>query len=462
MSNVAYKAAEFADKHLGVEKPIRMETGDARYRYYQWLRSWYGMGQREATNKCPFYQFMFWGSLLLVATSPLFIWMKLLYWIVAKPIGFLFPEWIEDLDDQIAKSPMVASLLTFLGTFVGLLLISIFSKPIVLSWLGYIIHWIFAVPVFAIQLVWLGIKYVGISIAWIFTNLWGLLVATNWSGLGYVLGVGLLWLVGFGLAVVVLYYVATFLFNRGVFNIFVRKSCEVRENRIKKRNERIAKKRELRLKREMEQREYEKEHAEEIKAEKARLRKKAKEREEFWTKNIETAYKVIKPIGLSIYYVIFVPIIYFVKAILWVLRKIGDFFVIIWSLITETISNHCPPIDFVYQSEVNEGVLNLSKNNPQYYVVYDRVDERDYVIPKKLLVDYAKELTINGDKPLVHGRPVKGVFEIRTSDDENIRRERYHHYYGWWLEFRNPKLVHEIISLKRVVKRKPKLPKKSG
>ena len=34
---------ELADKYLGHEDNIRMGIYDARYRYYQWLREWYGL-----------------------------------------------------------------------------------------------------------------------------------------------------------------------------------------------------------------------------------------------------------------------------------------------------------------------------------------------------------------------------------------------------------------------------------
>ena len=335
----ARDSAEKTSKKLfGVEDTITMGVADARYRYYQWLRSWFGMGEKLVTHKCPFYQFMFWGSLLLVATFPLFIFAYIIYGIT-KLLGIWWPDIPESFAELKDANPFTFSLVVSLLSATITLFISLLFLDNAVAWVGYVILCIFAAPVIILQLLWALISWIGGIIGICFVWLWGLLVATPWAMLGYVFGVGLLCLLGAAVTFWVLYRIAVFLFNRGVFNVFIKKSCNVRENRKDKKAERLEIRRLAQLAAQKERDKYYKKHKKEIDARDA--------------KRAATAEKWFKTIGM-----IFSPVVWFVgglvgiigtviMAIWWFIKKVGEIIYVLWHMVTSTVSNHCPPIEFI-------------------------------------------------------------------------------------------------------------------
>jgi len=306
------------------------------------LRGWYGMGEKLVTHKCPFYQFMFWGSLLMVATFPLFIFAYIIYGIT-KIIGLVVPSVPEHFESLKDENPfafsMVISILAASITFFA----SLLFLDNAVAWVGYVILCIFAAPVIILQLLWALISWIGGIVGIFFVWIWGLLVAVNWGLLGYVVGMGLLYLLGVVATFWVLYRVAVFLFNRGVFNIFIKKSCSVREKRQEKKFARAAARirRDAELKRERDK--YYKAHKKELDA-------RDKKREESIDKWIKTIGAILSPVG-TVLGGFFSVIGAICVGIWWLIKKVGEIFYVIWHMITSTVSNHCPPIEFIASHE---------------------------------------------------------------------------------------------------------------
>jgi hypothetical protein len=379
MSRARRVGSDIADRYLGQEANIPMGVEDARYRYYQWLREWYGFGKQEDTHKCPFYQFMFWGSILMLVSLVPIIIMKILDFVILKPLAWIVPEAVNRIDKQINKSKMVTSWLITICLFVIALAIAGLWSGAVLFWIGFVVHVIFAIPLIVLRLVWLGIGVLFTdALPWLF---WGIIFVLSWvfdflaACMMYIInwpwlsiGIFFLWAIGTIIALCAVVYIG---FRIGVF-IFksrfsawaIKKSCIIRENQLKKRKDRkvrIAKtqneKAEVRY-------QWEKEHREEV-AKKERLKQEKKrlkyESKEDWREfrnnagNKLWAFLKVFPgfIFVGLWYALkYVGLAFWHVGIAfgWVFEKIGDFFVIVWSLLTETISNHCPPIDFVMDS----------------------------------------------------------------------------------------------------------------
>ena len=148
----ARDSAEKTSKKLfGVEDTISLPVTDARYRYYQWLRSWYGMGEKLVTHKCPFYQFMFWGSLLMVGTFPLFIFAYIIYGLT-KIIGIVAPSIPEHFEMLKDDNPFGFALVISIIAFVLTLLVAFLFTENTIAWVGYVILCIFASPIIILQL----------------------------------------------------------------------------------------------------------------------------------------------------------------------------------------------------------------------------------------------------------------------------------------------------------------------
>lgn len=339
---------EFADKYLGHEDNIVMSTQDARYRYYQWLRGWYGLGQRMATNKCPFYQFMFWGSILLLVSLVPLVVLKVFEWFVLKPSSWVVPKLVHNFYEKMNASKMITSWMLTLGLVI---LASLFSFNVI-TYIGFGLFYIFAVPAWILQGIWWliveGIPVAGIGIVWFLGILGdGMMVVFHWPWLGilYTLAIGLGALVGLTALFIILYKLATWFFQSSPVKWIITKSCKVRDVKVKKQED---------FKKVLAERQ-----AERKRAKRARLERRMQPVEEtpfdiFLRNFFRTLWKVLrifpgqplKWIGLG--FTLFGKGLWLLLGVfVWILQKIGDFFVVVWALFSETISNHCPPIDFI-------------------------------------------------------------------------------------------------------------------
>jgi len=354
------KARDASEKLFGVEDTITMGVSDARYRYYQWLRSWYGMGEKLVTHKCPFYQFMFWGSLLMVVTFPLFIFAYIIYGLT-KLIGLVIPSLPEHFEALKDENPFSFSLIISMLAFITTFFISLLFLDNAVAWVGYGIHVIFAIPYFVVYWVLWAVFWF-LSVVWdLLVMLAGWLVAIEWGMLGYVVGMGLLILLGMVVTFWVLYRIGVFLFNRGCFNFLIKKSCNIRERRQDKKFARLAERRKKEAEFKKQQDEYYKAHKEEIDAKEERR----KETAEKW---INTIVAILKPVGLVFGFIFSVIGVVF-TTIWWVLKKIGEICYVVWHMITSTVSNHCPPIEFIETHEdVGELVLRFQNESHNGFI----------------------------------------------------------------------------------------------
>lgn len=420
MSN--YKARHFAEdtsvKLFGQEKPIQMGVSDARYRYYQWLRSWFGMGEKLVTNKCPFYQFMFWGSLLMVVTFPLFIFAYIIYG-VTKLIGIFAPGVPEHFENLKDENPFVFSAtISFITGSISLLLSLLFLDNAI-YWVGYVIYCIFAAPVVILWILWEIISWIGVTLGTFFVWIGGLLAVVEWGMLGYIFGMGLLILLGVVVTFWVLYRVAVFLFNRGVFNIFITKSCKVREERQAKKLARLAERQKQQRLAQAERDKYYKAHKKEIDAKNAKRQESA----EKWFKTIA---KFLTPLRWVIQGIVW-AIAGAGIGIWWFIKKVGEIIYVLWHMITSTVSNHCPAIEFLETFE----------------------DEGDFVPNRKgggYIDGKINRLQVNPDK-----LPEK--FKIRTKETDHKKvRINYNLAVGRNIDYDNRYHVRSINSIRYLPK----------
>jgi len=347
------KAENASQKLFGVDVAIPINVTDARYRYYQWLRSWYGMGEKIVTHKCPFYQFMFWGSLLMVATFPLFIFSYIIYGIT-KVIGIVYPEVPEQFEALKDENPFGFSLVISIIATMITLLGSLLFLDNAIAWMGYVIHLIFAAPWALLSFIFYLLSWVAGAFGTFFGWIWGLLVVVNWAMLGYVVGWGFGILLGIAFTFWVLYRVGVFLFNRGSFNFLIKKSCNVRSKRQIRKHERILEKIKADLAVQKERDKYYNEHRAEIDAKNAK-------RQESWDKWMETLGAIFSPVA-TLFGTFFSIIGAVCMAIWWFIKKVGEIIYVAWHMITSTVSNHCPPIEFLETHE-DEGELIPNRYN---------------------------------------------------------------------------------------------------
>lgn len=362
---------DFADEHLGHEGTIVMNVRDARYRYYQWLREWYGLGKKEATNKCPFYQFMFWGSMLMLASIVPIIIMKIIDIFVLWPLSWIAPDFVDDFNDTASKSKMVFSwIITAILTLIAAIMSAFLSSPI-LAWFGLIIHWLFAIPWLIAVATWLGVVFlVTEGIPWLFYGIGFVLEAIfaaiiafiniHWLGVLLWIMMGLAVIVVFSVVFVLIYKLAVWFFKSSFTAWVIKKSCDVREFRIVKRKEHKVK---------VHKRKEENKRMKELKRQESETWAGGwKEPNEKWNEILMAAFSLIwaglkifpgyplKLLGYGFRW-IWRGIVLVEKGLEWIAKKIWDVIVVVWSLISETVSNHCPPIDFVV--EISEkGELN--------------------------------------------------------------------------------------------------------
>jgi len=461
MSNLQQIGENIADK-LGHEETIVMRTNDARYRYYQWLRDWYGMGQQEATNKCPFYQFMFWGSLIMLVSIIPIILLKITEWVVLKPLTWVVPDVIDDIYKKIINpSKMIAAWLLTFVLFVVAVVITLFVYGELLYWIGFGILFVYAIPYAIIWAIGTGlVVVVTLGLPMMFTGI-GIGFSYLFNGIGLVpwgqmfiyLGLGIAFLFVFLVLLVSIYQLTILLFESKFSNWVIKKSCIIRENSIgknKERRERIIANQELK---EQAQLKWNLEHKDELELERIESEARCKERDESIEQWVESiiglfgfvwsglkifpgypfiwAWLLIKQIGLGIW---------------WVMKKIGDFCVIVWSLATETVSNHCPPIDFIFN--VNDEGLLIAQRKYDGYVFLCENEERTIVI---------EELPDTFDiKPgLKDGLKCRIQCTICTKDVETAQYDKANNWSSVYESLIHPSPVYEIQSLEYV-----KVPKK--
>lgn len=477
MSKSLRFGAEIADKYLGQEDVIKMNTRDARYRYYQWLREWYGFGKREATNKCPFYQFMFWASLLMLVSIIPIVFMKLVEVFIFKPLSWVVPDWVEGIEEKMSQSKMMSSWFITILTFLIVMIVAGLFTSNVLAWAGLVLHWIFALPAIIVAILYVFLKWFIIEAIptlayWIWTALvfvgdilaqaFMYFIAIDW-------GILFLWLAGVfgglivvGIVVISFYKLTTWFFESKFYKWIIKESCKVREDRIDKKEKRREEIRDTQRKKLEEQWKWEEEHKDEIEAERKLEEEKAQKRQESfdeWVDFLKGISKnvwkglVIFPgsIFIGIWYVfkyVFIVVAYVFKAIWWILKRIGDFFVIVWSLITETISNHCPPIDFIF--DVNDtGILKYYKNgeyifkcdNESYTIILDSSDKKTSEVAKENKIVFDSKKLKDGKKGTIS-------CSIRTADYQTIQNETYSVYYAYYYDLKNAAPVYELYKLK--------------
>lgn len=443
----SHVGAGFADEYLGHEENIVMNVEDARYRYYQWLRGWFGLRTKEATNKCPFYQFMFWGSLVMLASIVPIIIMKIIDIFVLWPLSWIAPDFVDEFNTTAAKSKMVFSwIITCILLIIAIIVGALLSSPI-LAWIGLVIHWIYAVPWLFTVGIWLGIVFlITDGIPWIFAGIvfvleaifaviialinvpWLSVLLWIMTSLGVIAGTA---------AVFVIFYKLIVWFFKSSFTAWViRKSCDIREFRIRKGKEhkvKVHKRKKEKKKRKLELKEA----------------KPWKDPNERWDKILIPAFELIWA-GLRIFpgyplkWIAYVLILIFNGFVLvglglgWFGKKIWDIVVVVWSLITETISNHCPPIEFIVGIS-EEGEL-IPQSNGDFKFTSENVDGDILFAPSELP---------DGFKPskAKNGRPATIRCTIRKTDLESAKRSI--HVYG---NYGNTK-VHEIQDLKYILHR---------
>jgi hypothetical protein len=464
MNRASKVGVKFADKYLGQEDNITMNVQDSRYRYYQWLREWYGMGKKEDTNKCPFYQFMFWGSMLMLISIVPIIIMKLIEVFILKPLSWVIPKTIDEINEQIDKSKMIASwIITAILLMLGLVINGIFSGN-VLAWFGFVVHVIFSIPVAIVILLWLGFAWIFTeAIPWlfdgfiwlfsiIFESLWTffiLLFEIPWITIGFWFICGLGIMLATTIVIFLCFRIGILLFNSSFTKWIIKKSCIVRESQIERKKARKERIREARQEKLEARYKWEKEHQEEVeKREELKREERAKKREdrnmwkEFFSGTLRNIWKGLVIFPGSIFIAIWlvlkcsgIGIGFGAKAIGWVLEKIGGVFIVVWSLLTETVSNHCPPIDFVI-SVMDTGMLVKYRDNEHIFKC-DNEDKTILITSDKL----PKGFRLSKVKKGKHG------FIRCTYCTKELNHWQSRYKYSDYSDLKNPVKVYEIQKL---------------
>jgi hypothetical protein len=218
-------------------------------------------------------------------------------------------------------------------------------------------------------------------------------------------------------AVMILFYKLCVWFFKSSFTAWViRKSCDIREFRIRKHKDHKVK-------------------VHKLKKEKIRMKElKRLEAETGWKDPNEKWDKILIPAfdliwaGLKIFpgyplkligrgFILFGAGIGLIGlGLLWFGKKIWDIIVVIWSIITETVSNHCPPIDFVVGiSETGELIPRPSGN-----FRFKSMDlDHDILIKLSDLPDGFKPSTAES------GRRATIRCTIRSSELESAKRNSF-------------------------------------
>lgn len=422
-----YKARKFADNYLGKEEEIKMFKTDPRFRYYAWLRNFHGLPQPTNTHKCPFYQFMFWGSLLLLLLLIPFLIAKVVEYVIIKPITKLSKNIEEFYLEIIKDKPMLTTLISWI-----ILLVSFGIYEIILLWIGsdinpifyfgYAMHYVFIVPWLIVLGIYYVIKYILIALGWLILTIADFFVnIVPWDFVLY----SLLILAAFAIASVIMYYVVIFLSKTKLFEKFINYSCEIREKksiknklRDKKRKEELERIKEEKIK-------WEREHYEEI--------RKKQERNEMIR---NTFVNIINNI------LTFIEVAY-KKTLRPVFTGIKNVFVVIFSIIGETISNHCPPIDFLEEVSGTNKLLTITYDygKKRLYISKHNKDKLDVYVfynEYKEYNDYDKYIELIDKK-------VKYDFVVKTATKTESR-----YLFGYAYDDCNVYIIEEVNNLEEV------------
>ncbi len=451
--------AEFADEYLGHEGPIAINVEDARYRYYQWLRKWFGFKQKEVTNKCPFYQSMVAGSLIILGSIVPIIIMKIIDIFILWPLSYIAPDFVDEFNTMAAKNKMVFSWAITLALLVIALIVGALLSSPILAWVGLVVHCIYAIPWIILTGLWLiitfliteGLPWLFFGIGFIFEVIFAFIILLiNFPWLS-VLMWAMVFVAGFvvgSVMLVLLYKLGVWFFKSSFAAWIIRKSCDIREFRIRKRKEHKVK---------VHKRKYEKKRMRELKeVESGGWR----EPNETWNEILKAAFSLIWA-GLKIfpgyplkwfgYFIMgIVGVIIFVfECIGWFLGKVWDIIVVAWSLITETISNHCPPIDFVV--EINERGDLIPRTNGAFRFMSESLESELFISSSDLPDGFKPSIAKGGRRATIR-------CTILSNHLEMAKKNRYKYASGELSEMAID--VYEIQDLEynpgRVIKKKKK------
>lgn len=392
---------------------IIMNVEDPRYRYFQWLRRWYGFKELNKTHKCPFYQFMAWGSIALIVLFPLLVISHVLYYI-NYPIISLIPFGFKEKVKKLRKEEKFEFLYSMIGcTFVfGIITILIFAAhPLkVLYYIGLVIFFVFSIPYAILYFVGMAFSYLWKGLVIIFNYIVGFFVGVNYISVFTIFWKGLLCLIFSAIAIWLIYRISLIIFRSKLFKNFITWACEKREQRLErlKQEEKERKKREEKLRlEEMEDPKY---------IEKERLfKEKLKRRGEI----VENVFSIITFPFVLIFDYILGPTF---KVIGIIFSKIWAVIVVIFSMTSQFVSNHCPPIDFT-RTKTIKGVLYNLESEQMLFDKYFYVNEKEYNVCGQHSKTYSpgililtKKLCVYVNKELVPGSFERKVSRLRRKE----------------------------------------------
>jgi hypothetical protein len=429
-----YKYQKMAAEKFGVEDTIRMKVKDPRRRYYEWLTKWlFGVQPKYAVHKCPFYQIMAWGSLALIVFFIPWLIFKLIYYTILKPVFWIFPSLFLKFENSDIRGAVPESVFAIaLLVLVAMIIASFYSA----AWLyiGTLIMCIFAIPWWVVEIIWWAITWfiltaIPVAASAIWTALvWvvGIIAAIPWLIIvkitGAIIGVVLVFLI----ILWIVYRVSKFLFSLGCFSWLIKTVCKIRDGFA----ERAALKKAKALEEALKQREA--------------YKKKQLEGDEGPRFNIDPYVdKYLKPIGRLIAGLcigIFTVCSWIVvNIIIGSFKFIGGFFLILWTLFTETVGNHCPPIDFIEDCDKIGKMGELTYSYIEGYDFHLEVNGARYFFPNDLLNARMRKLA---------GKEAHFIGTVNLSETDRNSDFRYHG--------RNGIAVDSITSLRRVIKKSKK------
>jgi hypothetical protein len=351
--------------------------------------------------------------------------MKIIDIFILWPLSWVAPKFVDDFNATASKSKMIFSwIITGIVMIFAILIGGLLSTNI-LAWFGLVVHWIFAVPWIIVVCIWLLIVFlVTTGIPWLFFGIgfvleWLLAVIIAFINIPWLsvimwIMVALGAIVGTTITMVLLYKIGVWFFKSSFVAWIIKKSCDVREFRIRRRRDHKVK-------------------VHKLKKEKIRMRELKEEEtwgggwrepNERWDKILVAGFSIVwaglmifpgypfKLIGYGFKW-IWAGIGLVESGLEWIAKKIWDVIVVVWSLITETISNHCPPIDFVV--EISEKGKLVPRHNGNFRFTSMDLDN-DIMINATDLPD--------GFKPFKakDGRQATIRCTIKTSELEQAKR----------------------------------------
>lgn len=344
-------AKKIAENAFGVEEEITMDVEDPIVRYYQWLRAYFGLTPRYNVHKCPFYQFLTWGSLFMISLFPLVVAAVIFEKLILNPIGYFWPRCKENFyasKENIGTIPMS----TIIVTIITGLLMLLFTNG--LWYTGFAIFIIFSAPAYIVYYIGYALIY---FIMTIIPFIWSVLVSITWSAviIPFAMGMGIL--LGACVVFYLLYKIFSIIFKSKAFKVFIDKSCKIRDRMLKKYKEKR----------------------------KATKRKIVERKKPVAEKYVKPKIKIKLDWLVKAVEYIFRPIILLVAAILFVFGTIGKFISIAFRIVTQTVSNHCPKMVF---TSSYSGIFEVNKYGSYIEIKRTEYDDRfgvDQAIDNRLL-----------------------------------------------------------------------------